>query len=127
MRRTPHAVRCSISSSAISCHGDKLEGDAAVPPLVGGDFRARWPLASLNDNKIRNTMPLDNPGKLTAGQASGPRNVYSTGRTAGSDRGDRDRFGQRPRARLPRNRQSLPTDARRHVPELQHPLHSADA
>jgi cytochrome c553 len=52
----------------VSCHGDKLEGRSG-PPLVGGDFRSRWPLASLND-KIRNTMPLDNPGKLTGGQAA---------------------------------------------------------
>ena len=51
-----------------SCHGDSLEGRSG-PPLAGGDFRSRWPAAQLID-KIRNTMPQDNPGKLTAAQAT---------------------------------------------------------
>jgi len=52
----------------VTCHGDNLEGRSA-PPLAGGDFRSRWPTSDLVD-KIRNTMPQDSPGKLTAGQAS---------------------------------------------------------
>jgi cytochrome c553 len=52
----------------VSCHGDKLEGRSG-PPLVGGDFRARWSAAELIA-KIRNTMPLDSPGKLTTDQAA---------------------------------------------------------
>jgi len=52
----------------VSCHGDHLEGRSG-PPLAGGDFQPRWPTSSLTD-KIRNTMPLDNPGNLTAGQAA---------------------------------------------------------
>jgi cytochrome c553 len=52
----------------VSCHGDSLEGRSG-PPLTGGDFRSRWPTADLTD-KIRNTMPLTSPGKLTAGQAA---------------------------------------------------------
>ena len=52
----------------VSCHGDRLEGRSA-PPLAGGGFQSRWPTSDLVD-KIRNTMPLDNPGKLTAGQAA---------------------------------------------------------
>jgi cytochrome c553 len=51
-----------------SCHGEKLEGRSG-PPLMGGEFGARWPKAELV-NKIRNTMPQDNPGKLTEGQAA---------------------------------------------------------
>ncbi len=51
-----------------SCHGDALQGRSG-PPLAGGDFRSRWPAADLID-KIKNTMPLDNPGKLTGGQAA---------------------------------------------------------
>ena len=51
-----------------SCHGDGLEGRSA-PSLTGGDFRSRWPNSDLID-KIRNTMPQDSPGKLTAGQAA---------------------------------------------------------
>lgn len=52
----------------ISCHGDRLEGRSG-PPLTGGDFKSRWPAAELT-GKIRNTMPADNPGKLTAAQAA---------------------------------------------------------
>ena len=50
-----------------SCHGPALEGRNG-PPLVGGDFRSRWPAAELRD-KIKNTMPQDNPGKLTVSEA----------------------------------------------------------
>jgi cytochrome c553 len=52
----------------VSCHGDGLEGRSG-PSLAGADFRSRWPTSDLID-KIRNTMPQDNPGKLTAGQAA---------------------------------------------------------
>ena len=51
-----------------SCHGDRLEGRSG-PPLAGGDFRTRYPAADLI-NKIKNTMPLDNPGKLSTAQAA---------------------------------------------------------
>ncbi len=50
-----------------SCHGAALEGRSG-PPLAGGDFRSRWPAADLRD-KIKNTMPQDNPGKLTVSEA----------------------------------------------------------
>ena len=52
----------------VSCHGDRLEGRSG-PALAGGDFQSRWPTSDLID-KIRNTMPQDNPGKLAAGQAA---------------------------------------------------------
>jgi cytochrome c553 len=52
-----------------SCHGDKLEGRSG-PPLAMGDFRTQWPNAQLV-SKIKNTMPLDNPGKLSAAEAAG--------------------------------------------------------
>ena len=51
-----------------SCHGDGLEGRSG-PSLSGGDFRSRWPTADLIA-KINNTMPQDNPGKLSAAQAA---------------------------------------------------------
>ena len=51
-----------------ACHGERLEGRSG-PALAGGDFQSRWPTSELSD-KIRNTMPQDGPGKLTAGQAS---------------------------------------------------------
>ncbi|HTA46269.1 MAG TPA: cytochrome c [Bryobacteraceae bacterium] len=64
-----------------SCHGDSLEGRSG-PPLAGGDFRSRWPAAALID-KIRNTMPQDNPGKLSATQSADLASyIQQTGRTA---------------------------------------------
>jgi cytochrome c553 len=51
-----------------SCHGDGLGGRSG-PSLAGGDFLSRWPTSDLID-KIKNTMPQDSPGKLTAGQAA---------------------------------------------------------
>src|SRR5580692_10690644 len=51
-----------------SCHGPALEGRSG-PPLTGSDFRSRWPAADLRD-KIKNTMPQDNPGKLTVIEAA---------------------------------------------------------
>ena len=51
-----------------SCHGDRPEGRGG-PSLTGADFRSRWPASDLID-KIKNTMPQDKPGKLTAGQAA---------------------------------------------------------
>jgi len=50
-----------------SCHGQGLKGLAA-PPLVGDAFAATWqgqPLLELA-SKIRNTMPADGPGTLSA-------------------------------------------------------------
>jgi mono/diheme cytochrome c family protein len=54
-----------------SCHGEKLEGRAG-PPLAGEDFIANWDKQALSElvDKIRNTMPQDNPGKLTGQQAA---------------------------------------------------------
>ena len=54
-----------------SCHGDALLGRNG-PPLAGDDFLADWngqPLSELF-GKIKNTMPQDDPGKLTAEQAA---------------------------------------------------------
>ena len=51
-----------------SCHGDRLEG-LSGPSLAGADFQSRWPTSDLIA-KIKNTMPQDSPGSLTAGQAA---------------------------------------------------------
>ncbi len=50
-----------------SCHGERLEGRSG-PPLAGGGFATRWQTTDLAD-KIKNTMPQDNPGKLSASEA----------------------------------------------------------
>ena len=59
-----------------SCHGDALEGNAqteraqklerVLPPLSGDVFKGNWngrPLSDLFD-KIRKTMPRDDPGTI---------------------------------------------------------------
>lgn len=51
-----------------SCHGDRLQGRSG-PPLASGDFKSRWPLAELTA-KIKNTMPQDKPGSLSAAQSA---------------------------------------------------------
>jgi S-disulfanyl-L-cysteine oxidoreductase SoxD len=58
--QTIYNDRCS------SCHGEKLEGRLA-PPLTGDDFTYDWAKQPLSElfGKIRNTMPQDNPGKLS--------------------------------------------------------------
>lgn len=63
-----------------SCHGDALEGNGqseraerlarALPPLSGDVFKGNWngrPLSDLFD-KMRRTMPRDEPGKITLKQ-----------------------------------------------------------
>ena len=57
--------RCS------SCHGETLGGRLG-PPLSGDDFIASWNKQPLSElvSKIRNTMPQDAPGKLTAQQTA---------------------------------------------------------
>jgi cytochrome c len=63
-----------------SCHGDNLEGNAqteraerlerVLPPLSGDVFKGNWngrPLSDLFD-KIRRTMPRDDPGKISLKQ-----------------------------------------------------------
>ena len=53
------------------CHGDALGGGLA-PPLSGSAFIAAWgaqPLWELA-SKIRNTMPANDPGKLTPSQSA---------------------------------------------------------
>src|SRR5215469_6165327 len=63
--RTLYQQRCA------SCHGAALSGGLA-PPLAGNSFLAAWGGQTLWDlvSKIRNTMPADDPGKLTLAQAA---------------------------------------------------------
>jgi mono/diheme cytochrome c family protein len=54
-----------------SCHGEMLEGRLG-PPLAGDNFIADWDKQPLSELavKIRNTMPQNNPGKLTGQQTA---------------------------------------------------------
>ena len=51
-----------------SCHGDRLEGRVG-PPLARPELASRYPAAELV-SKIRNTMPPDKPGSLSAEQST---------------------------------------------------------
>ena len=53
-----------------SCHGTGLEGGDMTPPLVGGAFTANWNDLTVGDlfERIRTTMPLDKPGRLSRQQ-----------------------------------------------------------
>ena len=54
-----------------SCHGAALSGGLA-PPLAGGDFIGVWGREPLSElfSKIRNTMPQNDPGKLSDQQTA---------------------------------------------------------
>jgi mono/diheme cytochrome c family protein len=54
------------------CHGDDLEGHDEVPELGGAHFMADWEDQSIADlvQRIRGTMPLDNPGTLSGVSAT---------------------------------------------------------
>ena len=68
----PQAVRgqAVYADKCASCHGPAL-GGAQAPPLTGDDFIRVWggPAADLV-NKIINTMPANDPGKLTRQQVA---------------------------------------------------------
>ena len=55
-----------------SCHGPELAGAEISPPLVGGAFTANWDGLTLGDlsERIRVSMPADNPGKLSRQQVA---------------------------------------------------------
>ena len=52
------------------CHGTSLEGGDMTPPLVGGAFTSNWNDLTVGDlfERIRTTMPLDKPGRLSRQQ-----------------------------------------------------------
>jgi quinoprotein glucose dehydrogenase len=53
-----------------NCHGTALEGGDMTPSLLGGVFTSNWNDLTAGDlfERIRLTMPLDRPGKLTRQQ-----------------------------------------------------------
>lgn len=55
-----------------ACHGDVLTGGESAPPLTGGGFQANWNGLTLGDlfDRIRKTMPLTAPGRLTRQQGA---------------------------------------------------------
>ncbi len=59
-----YAQQCS------SCHGQTLEGLDMAPGLTGGTFVSNWNGLTVGDifERIRLTMPQDDPGKLSRQQ-----------------------------------------------------------
>jgi mono/diheme cytochrome c family protein len=56
----------------VSCHGADLGGSELAPSLAGTEFAANWndlPLSELSE-RIRVTMPQDQPGVLTRAQST---------------------------------------------------------
>lgn len=53
-----------------ACHGSSLGGNGEAPALVGAEFISDWAGLTLGDlfDRIRTTMPQDNPGKLSRTQ-----------------------------------------------------------
>lgn len=54
------------------CHMENLGGGDFGPPVVGASFWEQWNDKPLVDafTRIRETMPQDNPGRLTAAQSA---------------------------------------------------------
>src|SRR5678816_174214 len=54
------------------CHGDGLTGVEAAPPLTGDMFNSNWEGVALSDlfERIRTSMPQNNPGSLTRAQTA---------------------------------------------------------
>jgi len=55
------------NKNCASCHGDQMTGGESAPPLAGGDFLSNWNGLTVGDlfERIRTTMPLGAPGKLS--------------------------------------------------------------
>ena len=54
------------------CHDPQLSGSGTAPPLAGTDFMANWKNENVNSlfERIRATMPADNPGSLKRDQVA---------------------------------------------------------
>lgn len=54
------------------CHNEGLEGKDEIPPLKGSRFLSNWDAQSVGDlvQRVRSTMPLDNPGSLSAARTT---------------------------------------------------------
>ena len=55
------------STHCSSCHSDSMEGGEMAPALAGGGFSSNWAGLTAGDlfDRIRTTMPLNTPGKLS--------------------------------------------------------------
>jgi mono/diheme cytochrome c family protein len=60
----------TYQAECAACHGPALEGGDMTPSLVGAAFTSNWNDLTLGDlfERIRLTMPLDSPGRLSRQQ-----------------------------------------------------------
>jgi cytochrome c len=81
--RLVYNAQCAV------CHGAGLQGADVNPALAGAQFTSKWRGQTVGalSNRIRTTMPLDNPGSLTASATADlsayllMRNRYPAGAT----------------------------------------------
>ena len=54
------------------CHQPDLSGGEDAPELAGAQFSARWNERTVGElfSRMRRTMPMDNPGSVTAAEYS---------------------------------------------------------
>ncbi|MES2294074.1 MAG: cytochrome c [Pseudomonadota bacterium] len=59
-----------FAQNCAACHGASLSGNGEAPALVGAEFISDWAGLTLGElaDRIHNTMPQDNPGKLSRAQ-----------------------------------------------------------
>ncbi len=60
------------AASCAACHDAQLAGSGTAPALVGTDFSANWKDETVGSlfERIRATMPADNPGSLKRDQVA---------------------------------------------------------
>ena len=60
------------ATSCSACHDAQLAGSGTAPALVGTDFSANWKDETVGSlfERIRATMPADNPGSLKRDQVA---------------------------------------------------------
>ena len=64
--------RAQFGEKCAACHNEDLSGGEVAPALFGGNFMADWNGLTVGDlfERIRQSMPPDNPDKLNAQQRS---------------------------------------------------------
>lgn len=62
----------AYADQCAACHGEKLEGNGAMPPLAGEDFAKMWSGRTVAElfEKTHTTMPMTAPGTLTEQQTA---------------------------------------------------------
>src|SRR6266567_2965057 len=60
------AGRATYQIKCLTCHLSDMKGSNEAPPLTGNNFVNTWRDRTTSDlfNRIRNTMPVNNPGSL---------------------------------------------------------------